>query len=324
MKPKSIARGPGKDPDDSSAPWEGGNAAVTSQPRHRAVQPEKSDRAPGTNTLNRLGVLPEARKFAEADRFKPPPGRPVRPIGPTSTPSAPPPRQGPPPAEVGPDAVSAGDAFWQLPVDGGDRPVPAEPHEYLSGPSHLFDAATGWDFAALSGDQIAAVEAQRGSEPARRPAERRRADTPPAINLQPAAGAAFDRAPPKIQRVVPEEGVARARELLSGGQAEEAVDLLERLDRDAPGDPNVQTWLEYGVRRLMKKHCPGATPDDILVLNHPLNKLQAVASPAQSELLGNIDGRSTLMQVRAATMGLPTARFWAELGRLHNRGWVRW
>jgi len=318
MKPKTIHRSPGNDSGDSFAPWEGvKKPTLTSQPRVQAVS--TPDRAPGTNTLNRLGVLPEAKKFVEADRFKPPTTRPPRPTAP------PPPRQtieaeGPPAAD---------EEFWSLDAGPAERPVAAEPHEYLSGPSHLFDPATGWDFSALSDEQVAAARAARNAAPAPG-APPRSAPAPgipadgPMINLQPAAGAAFAQAPPKVARVSPEEGVARARDMMTAGQDEAAVELLEQVDKGAPGDSNVQTWLEYGVRRLMQKHCPGATPDKIPSLSHSLDKLAAVASEPQAAILGVIDGQSNLLQVRAASLGLSTAAFWLELGKLRSRGWVHW
>jgi hypothetical protein len=186
-----------------------------------------------------------------------------------------------------------------------DLQGPAAPAEYLSGDDDVFDPATGWDFAAISSTSMESLDARL--DPDDEPDETISDD---------------DTSPPPPRRTATTI-LEVVKEQLDAGALDDAVRNLEEARQLAPEDPLVSTWFDYAERRLMAKHCPGASLDSVPSLTHPAAKLLQVTRDEQQRLIGLIDGRTSLAKVRARTGDIDTLALWRALGKLTSRGWVR-
>ena len=120
----------GDDDAEGATPWD--------RPASQAAAKDPSNRPPEA-------VLERLRR-ARSPRSEP-----------SSPPVAPPDRSPRPSADA---SLSDGDslndeAFWARPEP--VSPAPAEQGDYLSGPEEVFDAATGWDFSAITDSQIPSI-----------------------------------------------------------------------------------------------------------------------------------------------------------------------
>lgn len=135
---------------------------------------------------------------------------------------------------------------------------------------------------------------------------------------------ALPAVPPELAILPVEEAVERARELFADDDPALGMAVLEAARMRAPADTRVETWLEFGERRLIARYAPEARPDRIPVLLHPTEKLLRVTGGDQAALIAAVDGRRTLTQLRRALPQLPLVGFWKDIGKLLERGWLGW
>ncbi len=149
-------------------------------------------------------------------------------------------------------------------------------------------------------------------------------DSQPDLGDQVFSEARLPSIPPDLAMLPLDEALGKAQEFFGTGQEELGMALLESARIQAPDDPRLATWLEYGERRIMLAACPGATFKRTPALTHPRTRLAAVTAGDQRTLVMAIDGQHTLAQLREALPQIPAVGFWKELGKLQQRGWLRW
>jgi hypothetical protein len=135
---------------------------------------------------------------------------------------------------------------------------------------------------------------------------------------------ALPSVPPDLAALPVEQAIARAQELFRTDDPAMGMAVLEATRMRAPDDPRVQTWLEYGERRLMARFCPGVSAHWVPRLMHPKEKLAVVTAGDQRVLIAAIDGRRTLVGLREALPQIPAVGFWKDVGKLQERGWIGW
>lgn len=135
---------------------------------------------------------------------------------------------------------------------------------------------------------------------------------------------ALPAVPPELAILPVEEAVVRARELFADGDPELGMAVLEAARMRAPDDTRVETWLEFGERRLIAHHAPGARSDRVPLLLHPASKLLRVTAGDQASLIAAVDGVRDINQLRRALPQLPVVGFWKDVGKLLERGWLGW
>ena len=138
------------------------------------------------------------------------------------------------------------------------------------------------------------------------------------------SGAELPAISPELALLPTDEALSKAQELFGTGNPELGMALLESARIQAPDDTRLQTWLDYGERRVMLASCPGVKRDQVPTLVHSKSKLAAVTSGDQRSIVLAIDGRRTLVELREALPQIPVVGFWKELGKLQQRGWLRW
>jgi hypothetical protein len=135
---------------------------------------------------------------------------------------------------------------------------------------------------------------------------------------------ALPAVPPELAILPVEDAVVRARELFADDDPDLGMAILQAARMRAPNDTRVETWLEFGERRLMARYAPGARPDRVPVLAHPKEKLLRVTAGDQAALIAAIDGQRDLIRLRRALPQLPVVGFWKDVGKLLERGWLGW
>lgn len=213
-----------------------------------------------------------------------------------------------PPVPPPQDPVSS---FWGTPRTDGSLAATPAPDEFLSGEEEFFDPATGWDFQAITSRQIEAVRSQEAPTVAE--------SGEFSVEIEPGE----PLPPPVPSPATVDQALQRAQELFGGKRDDEALDLLAAASRAAPEDARLTTWIEFGERRVMRRHCPTGGLDRVPRLAHPLDTLLRVASPEQARLLHSVDGVSNAAALRQQ-LGLGASTFWALAGRLVERGWMNW
>ena len=120
------------------------------------------------------------------------------------------------------------------------------------------------------------------------------------------------------------EAIIWAKELFEEDRARDGMALLSFTAARFPDDPLLATWLEFGERRLIARYCPGVRLDDVanLVPDQPLLLRRTVG--AQRALVAAIDGVRTIAALRELLPGIPVVTFWEDLGKMNDRGWLRW
>lgn len=232
------------------------------------------------------------------------------------------PAPAPPPSPARPDPAQ----FWAAPAlqDASPRNTGSE---YLSGPDEYFDPATGWDFDAISDSQIAAVSGSsataRGASPPQ-PPRRPAAPAPlPPVDDSSEFAIEIEADEPEAELSV-DDAVAQAQALFRENRDDDAIATLARAAVLAPTNPQLTTWMEFGERRLIARHCNGGRLDRVPNLVHPRDKLLGVVQGQQRALILAIDGSRTAGELRAGLSAMSASHFWRTLGRLVERSWVAW
>jgi hypothetical protein len=120
------------------------------------------------------------------------------------------------------------------------------------------------------------------------------------------------------------EAIIWARELFAEDRARDGMALLSFTASRFPGDALLAKWLVFGERRLIIRFCPELRPSDVpsLVPDQALLLRRTVG--AQRALVAAIDGERSLSTLRALLPGIPVTSFWEDVGKMNDRGWLRW
>ncbi len=135
---------------------------------------------------------------------------------------------------------------------------------------------------------------------------------------------AIPAVPPDLAALPVEEAVETARALFANDDPALGMAVLQAARMRAPEDTRVETWLEFGERRLIARFAPGATGERVPVLLHPGEKLLRVTAGDQATLIAAVDGARTIAQLRLQLPQLPVVGFWKDVGKLLERGWLGW
>jgi len=138
------------------------------------------------------------------------------------------------------------------------------------------------------------------------------------------SSAAVPAISPELLCLSVEEALVRSAGLVEEGEPVLGLSVLLAAQVMAPDHEQLGRALQETELHVMSKFCPNAQLDRVPVLCHPVEQLLPVTDGHQGELVQAIDGSRCLSELRSALPGVDPAVFWADMGKLLQRGWLRW
>jgi hypothetical protein len=167
-----------------------------------------------------------------------------------------------------------------------------------------------FDDLALAGSPSPSTELSFAPQPT--PTPSLRSDAPPT---------AHDMSYPDIPTLTVDDAVARGRELMEAGHAEDALAILEMGLRMEPENSSLLTWLSYAERQVVAEILPDAQGDRILRL---LSEAPTFADPRDARLVKSLINPRTFNDLRAEHSGMSMREFAGRVSAMLSLRVLRW